>query len=252
LKAIDCWLSDAELGAIYSSDYWNDIEAEKQKEWWIEDGDYERCRNYLDSSGLMLEYRQAEDWVRSMGRGSLRILDLAAGIGWTSALLSKLDCVSEVHAVEISRHRLERLFPHAALMFGAREDKIERHLGSFYQLQLPPESMDVVYLSQAFHHADRPLHLLLECDRVLARGGKILLIGEPHVTRLQILRRFARRLLTERRAVTDFYRLFPPDAETGDHYYRRSDYYFMFGSMGYRPAHRMLGSGNVAYVADKL
>lgn len=251
LKAINCWLTDAELSAIYSSEYWNDIEAEKSKEWWIEDGDYERCRNYLETSGLMLDYRQSEAWVLEMGRKNLRILDLAAGIGWTSALLSKLDCVAEVHAVEISRHRLERLFPHAALMFGGRENSIHRHLGSFYDLRLPEQSMDVVYLSQAFHHADRPLHLLLECDRVLARGGRILLIGEPCISGAQIGRRFVRALLKDREVVTDFYRLFPPDAESGDHYYKRSDYYFMFRAMGYRLKHKVLSSGGIAYVADK-
>jgi hypothetical protein len=52
--------------------------------------------------------------------------------------------------------------------------------------------------------------------------------------------------------VTSFYELFPADEATGDHYYKRSDYYFMFRSMGYRLKHAMLASGNLAYVADKL
>ena len=252
MRIIDSWLTDAELSTIYSTAYWNDVAAEQKKEWWIEDGDYARCRNYLNTSGLMEEYQQAERWIQEMKRGGLRILDLAAGIGWTSALLSKLDCVNEVHAVEISRHRLDRLFPHAVTMFSGQEHKIHRYLGSFYDLHLPDESMDVIYLSQAFHHADRPLHLLLESDRVLQPGGRILLIGEPCVTRQQIARRFVRRLLTDRRVVTDFYELFPTDDESGDHYYKRSDYYFMFRSMGYRLKHGMLNSGNIAYVADKL
>jgi ubiquinone/menaquinone biosynthesis C-methylase UbiE len=251
MRALDSWLSEAELATIYSTAYWNDIEAEKKKEWWIEDGDYERCRRYLERSGLMQEYRQAEQWIRAMPRSDLRVLDLAAGIGWTSALLSKLSGVSEVHAVEISRHRLDRLFPHAVTMFTGEEGKIHRYLGSFYDLHLPDRSMDVVYLSQAFHHADRPLHLLVESDRVLKRGGRILLIGEPHVTGRQIARRILRKLVRERRLVTDFYALFPPDEDTGDHYYTRSDYYFMFRSMGYEIQHHVLVSGNIAYVADK-
>lgn len=252
MREIDSWLTDAELGAIYSTEYWNDIEAEKHKPWWIEDGDYDRCRHYLEASRLMLEYRQAESWVREMSRESLRILDLAAGIGWTSALLSKLDCVAEVHAVEISRHRLERLFPHAVVMFAAREDKIHRYLGSFYDLQLPKQSMDVVYLSQAFHHADRPLQLVTECDRILRPGGRLLIIGEPRITRRQVIRRFFGELLRTRKIVLDFYELFPTDRESGDHYYRRADYYFMFRSLGYRFQHKALASGNIAYVADKL
>jgi ubiquinone/menaquinone biosynthesis C-methylase UbiE len=252
MRPVHSWLSEAQLGAIYSADYWNDIETERRKEWWIEDGDYERCRRHLETSKLMLEYRHAETWVEGLQQENLRILDVAAGIGWTSALLAKLPCVAEVHAVEISRHRLERLFPHAVTMFGAPADKIHRYLGSFYDLRLPPQSMDVVYLSQAFHHADRPLHLLLECDRVLKPGGRILIIGEPGITRRQIARRFLGTIVRTGNIVTDFYQLFPPDRESGDHYYRLADYYFMFRSSGYRLQHTLLGSGNIAFLADKL
>jgi SAM-dependent methyltransferase len=251
MRPIECWLSEAELAAIYSADYWNDIELERKKEWWIEDGHYDRCRRYLDTSKLMLEYQQAEAFVREVPGTSLRLLDLAAGIGWTSALLSRVDRISEVHAVEISRHRLERLFPHAVSMFAAQAEKIYRYLGSFYDLQLPRHSMDVVFLSQAFHHADRPLQLLTECDRVLKPGGRLLLIGEPCITGAAIVRRFVSTLLRDWRVVGNFYELFPPDSASGDHYYRRSDYYFMFRSMGYSLRHCILGSGNVAYVADK-
>jgi ubiquinone/menaquinone biosynthesis C-methylase UbiE len=251
MKAIESWLSEADLGSIYSAGYWNDIESEKKKPWWIEDGDYARCHDYLRDSKLMLEYQQSEGWIREMNRSALRVLDLAAGIGWTAALLSKLDCVDEVHAVEISVHRLERLFPHAVTMFEARADKIQRYLGSFYELKMPSASVDVVYLSQAFHHAERPLQLLVECDRVLKPGGRILLIGEPAVSAMQAARRFAGYTLRNRRLTFDFHRLFPTDRETGDHYYRRAEYFFMFQSLGYSVRQQKLGSGEYAYVADK-
>jgi ubiquinone/menaquinone biosynthesis C-methylase UbiE len=252
MKPVESWLSDDELAVIYSADYWNDIEAEKKKEWWIEDGDYDRCRNYLVGSKLMLEYQRAEGFVREMGGRGLRLVDLAAGIGWTSALLSRVESVGEVHAVEISRHRLERLFPHSARMFEAEDAKISRYLGSFYDLKLPDRSMDVILLSQAFHHADRPLQLLTECDRILKQGGRILLIGEPRITKLEIARRFLGTMLRHRRVVSNFYELFPPDPVLGDHYYRQSEYYFMFRAMGYRVKHVILGSGNIAYIADKI
>jgi ubiquinone/menaquinone biosynthesis C-methylase UbiE len=251
MRPIVSWLSEEALAGIYSADYWNDIEREKKKEWWIEDGNYERCRRYLESTKLMLEYQQAEAYVREMPGNGLRILDLAAGIGWTSALLSRLDKVAEVHAVEISRHRLERLFPHAMTMFSGHGEKVHRYLGSFYDVQLPEHSMDAVFLSQAFHHADRPLQLLTECDRVLKPGGRILLIGEPHVPPLSVARRFVGTLLRERRVLTHFHELFPTDRDSGDHYYRLSEYYFMFRVAGYKPKHSLLASGNLAYVADK-
>ena len=40
------------------------------------------------------------------------------------------------------------------------------------------ESMDVVFLSQALHHANKPLKLLLEIDGVTRSRGMIILAGE--------------------------------------------------------------------------
>ena len=40
LKPIQQWISNQALESVYSSQYWNDIEAEKKKEWWIIDGMY--------------------------------------------------------------------------------------------------------------------------------------------------------------------------------------------------------------------
>ena len=251
LADVQRWLSDDELREIYTSSYWNDIEEEKKKEWWIEDGDYGRCRRYLETSKLMEEYQQAEAFIRAIPQDDLRIADLAAGTGWTTALLSKLDNVAEVHAVEISLHRLERLLPHSVAMFTGRAEKIRRYLGSFYDLRLPAKSMDLVFLSQAFHHADRPIKLMVECDRVLKPGGRIVMVGEHGVGGSWLMRRFFKALLRQRRIVTDFHQLFPPDPLLGDHYYRRSDYYFLFVAMGYTLEHRIAATGQTMFIADK-
>jgi SAM-dependent methyltransferase len=251
LSPVQRWLSDDELNVIYTSSYWNDIEAEKTKEWWIEDGSYERCRNYLEGSKLLLEYRQAELLVGEMPGRELQIADLAAGIGWTSALLSRLESVAAVHCVEISCHRLERLFPHSLAMFQGNGAKIRRYLGSFYELKLADGSIDAVFLSQAFHHADRPMKLISECDRILKPGGRIILVGEHWIRSGAVIRRFLTTLLRRRRFVTDFRSLFPPDPVFGDHYYRRSDYHLLFSTMGYRVRDQVAATGHLLYVADK-
>ena len=64
MRTIEKWLTDEELKSIYTSLYWNDIEEEKKKEWWIEDGDYEKCLNYLKTSKLLYEYKEAEKFVK--------------------------------------------------------------------------------------------------------------------------------------------------------------------------------------------
>ena len=234
---IEHWLDDGALRSIYSSQYWNDLAAERAKEWWIADGSetaYARLRTHLDESGLMEDYRVGEAYVAGMTSPGLSIADLASGIGWTSSLLSKLPNVGKVHAVEISQHRLELLFPQAVRMFGGDWRKISRNLGSFYQLKFENSSLDIVFLSSAFHHAKNPLRLLTEIDRVLRPGGRLILIGETHIGGWAVARRIAKMLLTRRRLTTNFFELFPPDDELGDHYYRASDYYFFAQMLGYR------------------
>ena len=237
--------------SIYSSEYWNDIKEETKKEWWIAEGNYQKCLDYLQRRRLLYEYEEAEKYITTSLGISLKIADLASGIGWTSVLLSKLPNISEVHAVEISKHRLAELFEHCSKMLDGDDSKLFRHLGSFYDLKFDDQSMDLIFLSQAFHHAEKPLALLTECDRVLRNGGRILLIGEHYIGIKQILRSFLSNLIKKRKVVTNFYELFPPDEKLGDHYYRRSDYYFMFGSIGYHVKHQILDTGKVIYIADK-
>ncbi len=90
-------------------------------------------------------------FVADIPSRELVIADLAAGIGWTSSLLSRLPNVAAVHAVDISEHRLELLFPQAIRMFAGQPGKLRRSLGSFYSLGLANESLDVVFLASAFH-----------------------------------------------------------------------------------------------------
>jgi ubiquinone/menaquinone biosynthesis C-methylase UbiE len=111
--------------------------------------------------------------------------------------------------------------------------------------------MDVVFMSHAFHHADRPVQLLGECDRVLKPGGRVLVSGEHEIGLRLLTRRFLAALLRERRLVTNFRRLFPPDPILGDHYYRYADYSQLFEPLGYELQHRVAASGNGLYIGDK-
>jgi SAM-dependent methyltransferase len=237
LSPVVAWVDDTSLRSIYSARSWNDLAEEQSKEWWIANGtqaEFARLRSYLDETGLMTDYRIAERYIAQLPGIQLAVADLAAGIGWTSSLLSRLSNVGSVHAVDISRHRLELLFPQAIHMFEGEAAKLKRHLGSFYHLGLANASMDVVLLSAAFHHASNPLRLLTEIDRVLKPGGHLVLIGENVIGPIAIFRRVINTLLRQRRLCTNFYELFPPDDDWGDHYYRVSDYYFLLQMIGYK------------------
>lgn len=251
LTPVKNWLTQDQLQNIYSAEYWNDLEAEKRKEWWIVDGNYERCLNYLKKSGLFDEYYDAEAVIKSLPNRNLKIADLAAGIGWTSSLLSKIDTVAEVHSVEISQHRLAELYEHSIKMLGGDENKLHRYIGSFYDLKFDDNSFDVIFFSQAFHHADRPLHLLVECDRILKPGGSIILIGEHYFTFLKKAKGFLRNIVKNGNFETDFHKIFPTDHDLGDHYYPVSDYRFMFNSMGYEMSVKKAVTGKAMFFATK-
>ena len=230
MRNIENWLSREELQSIYSSSYWNNAEEEKKKEWWIEEGGYEKCLNYLKSSKLLYEYEESEKFINNFLGDALRVVDLAAGIGWTSSLISKLPKVAEVHAVEISKHRLDSLFQHSVKMLSGKDEKIFRYLGSSYDLHFKDKSMDIIY--------------------VLKENGRIILVGEHYIGAKKIIRRFLSMLIKIRK-VASFHEMFPPDHVLGDHYYRRSDYYSMFGAMGFDVKHQLLENESAIYIADK-
>ncbi|MBE2205435.1 MAG: class I SAM-dependent methyltransferase [Chthoniobacterales bacterium] len=251
MKPIETWLSEGELAQIYTAGYWNDIERERTKHWWIADGKYERCLSYLETSGLLDEYRAAEGLITGSGKSGLTVLDLAAGTGWASALLTKLPCVSSVLAVEISKHRLAELFEHSFKMLAGDGDKVTRCLGSFYDLKVPSGAADIVFMSQAFHHADRPFDLFQQCDRALKPGGMALLVGEHWISTTKLIARALLFAARSRRLPESFQDIFPTDPILGDHYYRRSDYYFLLGAFGYDVSHVKTGGSKCIYVARK-
>lgn len=252
MKPIISWLSENDILTIYTSKYWNNIEEEKLKDWWIIDDNINQTLNYLECSGLMDEYHAAEKMISNFPETQLEIADLGAGTGWASALLSKLPNVAKIHAVDISRHRLDFLFEKSFLLMGGDEKKLNRYLGNFSDLKFEDSSIDIIFCCQAFHHTDKPLKFLSECDRILKSGGKMIMIGEPYIGFKQIIRKFLIKLIIERKLVTTFCALFPTEDIKGDHNYRVSDYTFIFRTiMGYMLKIHTLRNGKVIYFAVK-
>ncbi|MCX6131969.1 MAG: class I SAM-dependent methyltransferase, partial [Proteobacteria bacterium] len=231
------WESPSDIAQKFTSRYWNDIEIEKTKEWWIEnDEDIDKLQNYLYKSGLMEEFELCLAYFSAELSG--RILDVAAGVAWTSALLSRRPTVRSVDALEFSYHRISNLADLVIKGLSGDEAKIRKIYGSFYNIK-SEGTYDAIFMSQAFHHAEKALHLLVECDRCLAPGGSIVLMGE-HLINFKmytkaIFRRFVKNIVRNKKfkLETKFSQLFPIDPVLGDHYYLLRDYYFMFKQLGY-------------------
>ena len=121
-------------------------------------------------------YGPGRSW-QAFGHLLLRILppievaDLGSGEGLLSELLARR--CKRVIAVDNS----EKI-----VAFGARKAKknglknLEFRLGDIEDPPLSPESVDLVVLSQALHHAEHPDRALASAFRILRPGGRILIL----------------------------------------------------------------------------
>jgi ArsR family transcriptional regulator len=97
--------------------------------------------------------------------------DLGAGEGTLSQLLAKR--VSKVIAVDNSEKMVE---------FGAKLAKehglqnLEYRLGDIENPPIDPESVDLVLLSQALHHAEHPQAAIAAAFRLLRKGGRLVVL----------------------------------------------------------------------------
>lgn len=245
---IKYWLTDKEREEIFSNEYWNKEEEEKKKDWYILDGNTEKFFRLLrEKTTCYEEYESIINFVKGMGLQVKGIcVDVAAGVCWITALLSKIEAIDKVYAMEISKHRLLNIAPSVLDCFEASGQKITRVFGSFYDIKLPDQSVDFCFMSQAFHHADEPDRLLSEVRRILKPAGFVLIIGENPRIRSDLLKHYARNLIkmvvprskNKNRAVyklfPSFRELYPPDIELGDNYYRIKDYFHIFKQNGFR------------------
>lgn len=254
MKEIEYWLNNKEREEIYSSGYWNNLNEEMNKPWWIVDRDFNKCINYLSSLGLISEFQESLviSGIFENTNNNIQVLDLAAGICWGSAILSKITNVAAVHAVEISEHRLKLLAPLAFEMMEGDSNKLFRYLGSFYNLKFQDKSIDYIFLSQAFHHAEYPIKLFSECDRVLKPGGKILLIGEHFISNKVVFKKILKSIILKREIVFDIENLFPPDDKLGDHYYPQFYYKFLIEKFGYNYSYKNFKDlKRILYIGEK-
>lgn len=253
MKELVKWSEPESVRDTFSAAYWNDPLRERDKPFWISDAQDGKLERYLIESGLLEEFEIAIAALRERGLLVGKTLDVASGVCWTSALLSKLSAIEQVDALEFSWHRINDLAPRVIENLGGNAHKIQRIFGSFYDIASHRRQYyDLIMLSQAFHHADQPVRLAQECDAALTNQGAIVLIGEHLINGLRIIKRILKTIIHERRLSFDFFDLFKRDEVIGDHYYRLDHYDFLFRSLGYRVEHLPSNiSGSLVIIATK-
>jgi ubiquinone/menaquinone biosynthesis C-methylase UbiE len=211
--------SQKELKKLEGYSLWNNINIEKKKFWFLKKSDQE-LKNGLEQKGLIEEFNFA---IKFFSKKEIIVADLAAGTGWVSALLSKIKNVRQIYCLEMSNHRL-KLFPKTFKALKGNFKKTKLYLGSFYKTRFKNSFFDIIFLSQAFHHAHRPIDLLNECNRILKIDGKIIMIGEDYINYFRVIKRFFSKIIYERVMTFDFKKLFPTNQAQGDHHYFYKDY----------------------------
>ncbi len=138
----------------------------------------EHSRAYFDrvAASFGEQILPGRTW-EGLARGLLRLApraryaDLGVGDGLLTLMLAEV--ADSVTAVDLSAEMLSQLRARARRR---GIDNVETVEGEIEDLPLPDAGFDVVVLSQALHHADTPLRALTEAHRVLAPGGRLLVL----------------------------------------------------------------------------
>lgn len=112
-------------------------------------------------------------WARALGLllPAWRVADLGCGDGYLT--LEAARWASSVIGVDRSPEVLERA---KALAARRKVTNVSWRLGELEALPLADGEVDVALLSQALHHAESPATALAEARRILAPGGRLLLL----------------------------------------------------------------------------
>ena len=112
-------------------------------------------------------------WSRALGMllPPLRVADLACGDGYLT--LEAARWAAEVIGIDQSRDVLKRA---RGLAVRRRVGNVRWKVGELEDVPLPDASVDLALLSQALHHAERPAAALAEARRILAPGGRVLIL----------------------------------------------------------------------------
>jgi ArsR family transcriptional regulator len=138
----------------------------------------DKMRAFFDgvAGRLGKDYVPGRSW-KSMAEALLRLMptmviaDLGAGEGAFALLLAER--ATRVIAVDSSAKMIE-VGREQALRHGVMN--VEYRLGDIEELPIEDNSVDLVFLSQSLHHALHPRRSVQEAWRILAPGGRIVVL----------------------------------------------------------------------------
>lgn len=206
--------------------YWNDVEAEKKKPYYITSNEDQKLLRWLrEESNFERAFSDALSYASSnLGGLKGRVLDVGAGVCWTSAIMASRYPTEEVMAIDLSQHRLNLIAPFVLDQFGVSSSKIKRAVGDFLKHPFVNDTFDAIVFCQAacmFHDLTK---IMIRCYELLKPEGYVIIACEktaPVVNSLQFVKSLIKRIDAKMRAVSA--RSVPKDA-TGRYDYLDKHY----------------------------
>ena len=140
----------------------------------------ENAHSYLDVVGKTCNYIEActrIDFSSFLSPGA-KVLDLGCGGGWLGALISKIEAVETIYALDSSTYFLRVIAPDVLALMNACSEKFMLIEGLFSPLLFEDSTLDLVVCSSALHHADALQPILEEIHRTLKSGGYLIILNE--------------------------------------------------------------------------
>jgi SAM-dependent methyltransferase len=191
----------------------------------------QNAKAYLNTVGHVCSYVDAAkkiDWVRLLPRDA-DVLDLGCGGGWLTAMLSRVDSVKTVYALDSSQHFLHKLLPQVMTLMQGNSEKVVTLEAMFQPLLFEDGHLDAIVASSALHHAENLELVLKESRRALKPGGLLFILNETprpgwrflvsaFAASTRILRNLAvRRYMSRSPAISSSGYLYDPDLGDRDY-----------------------------------
>lgn len=138
------------------------------------DADWEQWVGRFERPGREV-YDKRHEIVAALGlRPGMRVADVGAGTGLFTRLIAReVGPQGKVYAVDISRPFVENI------LRTAREqglDNIEGIVNTQSDTLLPPESVDLIFVCDTYHHFEQPQAMLASIRRALRPGGTLVVV----------------------------------------------------------------------------
>lgn len=156
--------------------YWNSVEAERGKAFNITSKDDLKLLRWLrEQTCLERCFRDAMSYSNNHFGGIRgQVLDVGAGVCWSSAIMANLSSVEQVTAIDYSEHRLSLITPIVLEQFGTNPLKVRRIVGDFHLYPFDENSFDVVLFCQSLYMFPDLDSTLKKVFSLLKPGGQLI------------------------------------------------------------------------------